>query len=263
MTDILTLLAGLLALVAAPDNIQSAGLETAVDDLEHGTLVFSYLTDDNVKGNGRDLEISLTDGDRHIYFHGNYERDRKLAHGPAEVRIKLRKGEVRDLEIRVGNRNSHPGDVNLGEVPASLAAGFLLDLARKPRLDEDVVSSALLGAIIARDVPVAGRLLDILGDGRANRDLRREAMFWAAHLSAEKALDPIRDVITDDDEDMDLREHAVFALAQMERANTLPVLMKIARNERAPRLQRAAFFALAEYDQPEVHGLFREILIGD
>ncbi len=62
---------------------------------------------------------------------------------------------------------------------------------------------------------------------------------------------------------MELREQAVFALSQMEHVDTLPVLFKVARNEREPQLQQAALMALAEYDTPEVIALYEELLLGD
>ncbi len=266
MTHLLTLCAGLLALLAgSPSRADQVPAPWADNPGLNASYVFTYETGQQVKGNGHDLQIAMGADDHHLFYRGNWDRDQgnDLRHGPAQARLDFRRGQLVDVEIRVAARRAMSADHDLGTLPAATAARYLLDLATRPMLDEDPASGALLGAVIARDAPVARPLIAIMEDGDLSREVRQDALFWVAALAAEKALAPIRHLLGDPDEDMEMREHAVFALAQMERQDTLDTLLSIAHDQKEPRLQRAAFFALAEYDEPRVHALFRQVLLDE
>ncbi len=237
-------------------------LSDAVDDIDHGALRFSYKTRDGVRGNGRGVEITHTGGSKHRYFNGHWDEDDKMVPGLATVVARVRNGHIGSLEVTVGlHEKAKPGCLDLGQIDSVAAASFLVQ--RAPRMDDDSAEEAMLGAVIARDAEIAEPLLAIVRN-RDNPDAMREnALFWVSTLAADKALNSIQSIIDEPDEDLELREHAVFALAHMDQVDTLPMLIKIARNEQEPQLQRVAFFALAEHDTPEVHRLFEEFLLAD
>jgi hypothetical protein len=235
-------------------------LNQAIEDLGTGTLSFSYLTREGVRGNGHSLEISLGDGDHRCYYHGSWDSEPPLRAGPAQVQLRLVEGRIRGINLAVGSATTPASDRELGLIAPGPAVHFFLD--RAPQLDGDLGEDVLLAACIGGQTDVAPGLLAILKNKHHHSDLRSSAMFWAATLASEKVLAPIQDILRNRDEDMELREHAVFALSQVTSPDPLPLLMDIARDGRTPQLQRAAFFALAEHDVPEVHQLFEDILMG-
>jgi len=235
-------------------------LNQAIKDLGTGTLSFSYLTREGVRGNGHSLEISLGDGDHRCYYHGSWDSEPPLRAGPAQVQLRLVEGRIRDIDLSVGHTTPPSCDRELGLIAPGPVVHFFLDHA--PELNRDLGENALLAACIGGQTDVAPGLLALVKDRHHHADLRSSAMFWAATLASEKVLAPLKDILRNRDEDMELREHAVFALSQVSRPDPLPLLMEIARDGRTPQLQRAAFFALAEHDVPEVHQLFEDILMG-
>ena len=57
-----------------------------------------------------------------------------------------------------------------------------------------------------------------------------------------------------------MRGAAVFALSQRPRDEGVPILVRIARNNRDPGLQRKAIFWLGQSDDPRALALFEELL---
>jgi len=271
MISVLTFLASCwcaLLAVSAPgpahDTAQMArpDLNRIVETQGTGTLVFRYPTRDDVRGHSHGVEIILGEGRQRCLFNGHFEGDQAMVRGPAVALATVRGGQIVALEITIGApRQTRRPDLDLGTLHPGWVAAFFLE--QVPRMSDDTAGDAMLGAVIAREAEVAAPLLAVVRDPSHGTDKRQSALFWAAVLASEKALETLRDVILGEDEDMELRESAVFALSRMDRPDTLPLLMKIARDDDVPQLQQAAFFALAEHNTPEVVALFEEILLED
>lgn len=267
MIPLLTILAAIWGAIMAGSGqaIQAtdwspAALDQALTQIDSGTLVLSYPTREGVRGNGQGVEISLGQGSHRTFFNGHWDEENHLSPGPATVVITVRHGLIQDLDVFVGGtRETSEKELDLGTINPGQAANFFLNQATN--LDSDLADDALLAAVIAQVNNIAPSLLNILENRSNQNELRQDTLMWLAVLASEKALEPLRNVIEEEDEDLEMREHAVFALAQLDRTDTLPMLLKIARNQDEPYLQRAAFFALAEHDTPEVRQLFEEILL--
>lgn len=235
-------------------------LEQAIVQMDSGTLVFSYPTREGVRGNGQGVEISLGQDSHRVYYRGCWDDDDHMVAGPATAVIKVRHGLIQELDITVAEqRKASDQERNLGTIAPTTAAAFFLKQAQD--LDDDTAADALMAAVIARVEDIATPLLDILDNRSNGSELRQDTLMWLAVLAGEKALEPLGKVIEEEDEELEMREHAVFALGQLDHTDTMPMLLKIARNQDEPHLQQAAFFVLADHDTPEVRQLFEDILL--
>ena len=107
-------------------------------------------------------------------------RSRTAFHGPAEVRLDLRDGEIRELDTEIVREGSEPSGRwrSLGTVSPQLAADYLLDLAETA--DEDVGEDALGAATLADGVETWPRMLEIARNRSLAEDIRSGATFWRA-----------------------------------------------------------------------------------
>lgn len=252
----ITLLAAMLA-AGAP----AADITAQIAALEDGTLGFTYEVRDGVTGNGRGVRVRLGPGVTASYFQGHYDTEDVMQEGPAHATVRVRGGRVADLDFVVActGRRGRDVDVDLGEVPSTEAARWLVGLVRTAR--EDVAEDAVLGAAIARDAEIVEPLLGVVRDRGRPSDVRSSALHWLAIFAGEHLLDDVNAVIDDATEDLEFREHAVFALSQLDEDEALPRLMDIARHHRDLRLRHSALFSLTRFeDSREVVALLEEIL---
>lgn len=183
------------------------------------------------------------------------------AQGPVEVELRVRGGQVRDVEILDLGDEPAPGARDLGEVGAPEAASFLLDVARRGAGGSGV-EEAILPAMLA-DVPDAWKgIMEVAKDRTVSSKVRRSALFWVGQEAAGVATEGLAEVASDEDEDQQVRDAAVFALSQRPREEGVPALMEIARTAREPRTRKTAFFWLAQSDDERVIAFFQEILTG-
>jgi|GEM_PF-1524841 len=269
ISAIIGLIATLLAAVGTtPTGEPAAGesidtverLSAAVADVSDGRIAFHYQVRDGVSGNGRGVRISSGENSHSCYFRGRYDDRDAMIEGPARAILRIRDGRIREVELAVGA--GLDGDVrgasNLGQVPGRVVGSWFMDLAHRGR--PSVAEEALLAASIARDAEVAAEMLELVRDRSLHREVRDGALRWLAILSSERVMATALELVGDQSEDMELRESAVFALGQLDDDTALPLLMEVAQRNPDPRLQRAAFFSLANYDSPEVLDLFEEVL---
>jgi len=240
------------ALVGAAALPAAAGpLEEAVRGLDEGRLRFSYPTRGGVRGDGRSL-----------HFHDVDERswESDCQEGPARVELRVRDGRVVDVDLWVGGRwraLRGPGR-DLGEVPCSVAAEFLLDLAASGAGEPS--EDAVVAACVADSVEVWPRLLELARDRGLHQDLREQAVFWLGQAAGEKAAADLGEVAEADDEDLEIRRKAVFSLSQIEGREAFERLRRIATTHGHPRVRREALFWLAQRDEAEAVDVFEEIL---
>jgi hypothetical protein len=179
--------------------------------------------------------------------------------GPAEAELRVRDGEVEDVELVRRERDRTEGAVNLGEVRAAAAADYLLDLARKGAGD-DGAGEAIFAAVLA-DVEALWRdLVDMARDPEVRPAVRKDALFWVGQEAATAATDGLAEVAFDEDEEQDVRDAAVFALSQRPASEGLPVLMDLARTARHAKTRRSAMFWLAQSEDDRVLAFFEEVL---
>jgi len=181
--------------------------------------------------------------------------------GPVVVEVRVRGGEVRDVEVLDLDAPRAPGARDLGDVAAGDAVAFLLAAARGGS-GHAGTEEAILLALMA-DVPEVWKdVLRIAEDRSVDTRVRRSALFWLGQEAAEAATRGLAEVASDEDEDRDVREAAVFALSQRPAAEGVPMLIEVARTAREASTRRTAFFWLAQSRDERVIPFFREVLLG-
>jgi len=180
--------------------------------------------------------------------------------GPVRVSLRRRGGAVVGVTTRVGGSWRAPGSdvTDLGTVSAPDAARYFLELARRDR--STVGDDAILPAALADSISVWPTLLAIARERDVPERTRRKAIFWIGQAAESAATAGLTDLVDRTDGERDLQESAVFALSQRPRDEGIPVLLRIARSHRDPRIRRAALFWLAESGDPRALALFEELL---
>jgi hypothetical protein len=231
-------------------------LETAVERVQSGDVVFRFPVDDGVEvcDNG----IMVDRG----WKHGNVRSGRRdrCTEGEAMVRMEVRDGGVRSIDLEPSDPAAD-AQVDLGLRSADEAAAFLIRLARtSPR--SRVAKDAMLPAMIARDVGVWPELVDMARDRRLHDDVREQAVFWLGQEVADAGgREPEYDS-EEDDPEAEVREAAVFALSQRSDFESVPILMELARTSTHSKVRRSAVFWLSQADDDRVVDFFEEMLRG-
>lgn len=234
------------ALAAAPAASQTLAERVAAAD--DGTVRFSFETRDGVCGNGRN--ISIRDDDT-----SEWKSD--CEPGPARVLLRVERGAVRSLEIRVGGSwRSGTGATDLGVVEPAEASRYLFAVAERM---EDDGGNAIFAATIARGVTTWPDLLRLARNGAVAEDTRKSAVFWLGQAAGEAATAALDSIVVEDG-DREVRKTAVFALSQRPRDEGIPALLRVARENPDPVLRRDAMFWLGQSDDPRAIELFEEIL---
>ncbi|MDP2959409.1 MAG: HEAT repeat domain-containing protein [Longimicrobiales bacterium] len=180
--------------------------------------------------------------------------------GPVEVELRIRGGEVDDVEMLDGSARRSPAARDLGRVEARDAVAFLLDAAR--RGSGRGVDDAIFPVMLA-DVAEAWKdVLAVARDRAVAAPVRKSALFWLGQEAAAAATEGLAEVASDEDEEQEVREAAIFALSQRPSSEGVPILMELARTAREPGTRKAAFFWLAQSDDERVIAFFQEVLVG-
>ena len=250
----------LACLASVPGNIdaQVASVGDRIRPLGDGPVYFSYPAREGVRGNGQNINLDFYDGSDHDddWEPKGYES------GPVRARVVVRDREVTDIEVRVGGR-WHPDspERDLGMVPPEEAARFFMELATNSE-SGDVAGEAILPAVIARDVDVWPAVLAIAKDRDRPRQARESALFWMGQEAGNRMAAELEGFVDDSIEDIELRKHAVFALSQRSDEESLPALLRLAREHPHPEIRASAMFWLSQKDDPRVVELLEDILFG-
>jgi hypothetical protein len=247
------------ALLARAPAAWGQSIAEQVDRMEDGKVRMSFAARPDVCGDGHG-SVSF-DGGRGWHFRRGRSDDweYECEPGPVRVVLRVREGEVIDVDAYVGGRwrPAASSTVDLGTVSAPRAARYLISLARKPdRAAED----AIFPAMLADSATVWPDLLDIAKDGSLPEDTRTSAVFWLSQEAADAATEGLSEIALDDSEDWDVRKTAVFGLSQRPHDEGVPALIHIARTNENPRLVRQALFWLGQSEDPRAIELFEELL---
>lgn len=200
---------------------------------------------------------SVSTGGRSVYW-GRHRDDRSCQEFEAQVRLRVRDGEVRDVS-RPEPVEAGFGGADVGPLSGPEAGTFFMALAREG--DGEVAERALFPALLARGATVWPGLLELARDRERPSDLREKAVFWLGQEAAATVNDDLRELAVDDSEDDEVRDAAVFALSQRPRDEGVPALMELARSSAHPRVRKKAMFWLAQSQDPRVLPFFEEILL--
>ena len=257
---VLTTTVLLLACEAAP--AQSA-LADRILGVKDGTVRLEFSVKEGICGDGESFIRDRTRGENNYISFGSVGDSRNWKYrpcepGPARVAFLKSGGMTTKVRLFVGGDWGPAGSdvVDLGRVSGPVAAKALLAVAARERRAEQ----AIFGAVIADSAVVWPDLLAIAKNETLYKDTREKAVFWLSQAAGDAATKGLTDLAEDEAEDRDVRDQAVFALSQLPHDQGIPVLMRLARSNKDPKVRRKALFWLGQSDDPRVLALFEEIL---
>lgn len=237
-------------LAALPRMGRTQSIAERVAGVRDGKVRMSFAAKEGVCGDGRSITTHRSTEDWEGWCEG----------GPVRVVLRLRRGDVVDLDTFVGGRWRAAGEgVDLGPVSAPAAAEFLLSIAR--RSGAQVGKAAIVGAVLADSAVVWPTLLAMAKDHARPGEIRRAAVFWLSQAAGDRATEGLEEIVDDDATDLKVREHAVFALSQRPQNEGVPALIRVARSHNSPRIRKKALFWLGQSADPRAIQLFEEILL--
>jgi len=251
----------LLACQAAPAQSALADRVMAVKD---GTVRLEYSVKAGICGDGESFIRDRSRGENNYMSFGEGGTDsrnwryRPCEPGPARVAFLKSGGLITKVRLYVGGEWGTAGSevVDLGRVAGPTAAKVLLAVAARERRADQ----AIFGAVIADSAVVWPDLLAMAKNESLYKDTRKTAVFWLSQAAGDAATKGLTDLAEDEAEDRDVRDQAVFALSQLPHDQGVPVLMRLARSNKDPKVRRKALFWLGQSDDPRVLALFEEIL---
>jgi hypothetical protein len=247
---------GLAGLVVIPASAQS--LAARIGEVRDGYVRFAYASRPDVCGNGAN-NIHTGNG-RHVRSNADDDYDYPCEYGPVRVRLAMSDGQVSRIRVSVGGRlrENAVQAVDLGLVSTREAASYLLDLARRSR--SRAGGEAIFAVTLADSVTPWPDMLRIARDESVREETRKQSVFWLGQAAGDAATQGLSELAEDDDEDQEVRESAVFALSQLSDDEGVPVLIRIARSNKDPKIRRTALFWLGQSDDPRALDLFEELL---
>ncbi len=254
----------LLLALASPAAAQT--LEQRVAKAPDGSVRFSFAARPGVYGNGRNsISWDCDKGNCHNrQVDNNWDSDHDdwdapCDSGPVRVALTKSSGRVTNLRVYVGGEwRASTTATDLGMIGTKDATNYLLGLAAHD--DSRVAEKAIFPAVLADSVTIWPDLLKIAKDDKISRKVRRSAVFWLGQAAGDAATRGLTDLVEDGGQDREVRESAVFALSQRPRDEGVPVLIKIAKENKDPELRRKAIFWLGQSDDPRALSLFEELL---
>jgi hypothetical protein len=229
----------------------AADIERQVETAPDGLVRFEFKTRPGVYGDGHTLNINSA---------GDPDWNCACTKGPGRFEARLAGGEISRVETFVGGEwdESNRQVTNLGRVSASGAADYMVHLARF--LSGESAEEALTGAVVADSAVIWPELVTLARDRSRPGDVRSAAVFWLSQVAGEVASEELERFVTDDDEDSDIKSAAVFALSQLDEERGVPILLRLAREQRDPEVVQQVYFWLGQSEDPRAIALFEEIL---
>ncbi|MGH7624220.1 MAG: HEAT repeat domain-containing protein [Gemmatimonadaceae bacterium] len=251
---------------AAPGPARAQALAQRIGAVGDGVVQVRFASRDGVCGNGRG---NIGSRGRTFYSQGSSTSDAAswrawCEPGPVRVELTVQGGTVERTRVFVGGNDSSSAVHDLGIVPATNAAEYFLDLARRANSGR-VGEEAILAAVLADSATPWPGLLSVVRDSAVPRATRAGATFWLSQAAAavinNRSLFGERDDSARSDNE-DVRAQAIFALSQQPHEEGVPALVRVARTNHDPQLRSKALFWLGQSGDPRATDLFEEILKG-
>jgi HEAT repeat protein len=127
--------------------------------------------------------------------------------------------------------------------------------------NREVREQIIFAASINQDKDAAVNfLIDITGKDN-DLESRKKAIFWLGQKAGERSLNALKDTIDSADADTEIQKQAVFAISQRSKDESVPLLIKIARNHANPTVRKQAMFWLGQTGDERAVDFFKEILL--
>ena len=249
---------------AFADAAAGQDLERRVASAGDGVLQFNYPAREGVCGNGKNF---INIGGNSWYGTINDATRREVCEtGPVRVVMNQAGGQIVSIEAFVGPIQTEPGANDLGAVPASEAASYLLGIAA--RADGKPSRDAIFPATLAQGAQLADGLLAIARDRARPRETRRQAVVYAGrevergNAPAQRVTSELVRIATDDTDNSDVRSRAVSTVAGLDRGEGIPSLIELSRSAGDPWLGAQAMRSLARSGDPRARDYLRTALRG-
>jgi len=252
------------ALALGAGRAAGQALAQRVSGAGDGRVQFRFASRAGVCGDG----YSTISGGDHNVMRGSWsgndaeEWRRRCEPGPVRVVLRTAGGSVERLKVNIGGDDSGSDVHDVGTVSAHDAVAYLLDLARGSpnRVGDDAVLAAVLA-----DSTTPWPSLIALARSAQSHETRESATFWlgqaaAARVSGTTLFNEHGE--RDESDDEAVRGEAIFAISQQPHDESVPVLIRVARTNKDPVLQKKALFWLGQSGDPRAIDLFSEILSG-
>ena len=248
----------LLALVVAPATTSGQELARRVSAVDDGIVRLTYPTKPGVEICDQGIRI----GERNMMWHSHPHDDEpeNCRTGPVEIEVKVRSGQVTDVDVIRNPSDRTSGGTDFGEVGAQAAVDFLLEAARTGGRGTGA-EEAVFPMTLADVADVWQDLLVLARTQSLDEDVRTASVFWVGQEAADAATEGLADMAMDGDEEQEVRDAAVFALSQMENDQAVPHLLEIAKTAPGAETRRSAMFWLAESEDERALTFFEEILL--
>lgn len=209
--------------------LRAQTLQERVSAVGDGVVRLSFAAREGVCGWGGDRRVVSRTGQSDDW-------ESRCERGPVRVALRLRGGEVVDLETRIGGRwRWSRRAIDLGAVSAVEAADYLLTLAETA--DSDTGKEALFAAGVADSAVVWPRLERLARDPSRPDDIRRQAVVWMGQSPDDRVVGSLIGMLDSPLSDA-IKNHAVLALSQHGGAEATAALRRLALDEGAERRLR-------------------------
>jgi hypothetical protein len=250
-----------LLLLACTAGAEGQGIGDRIAAAEDGTVRLAFAVRDGICGDGETYIRDRSRGENNYIGEWSGKsgwRNRPCDPGPARVVITKLGGSVTRVRVYVGGDWHSDGTriTDLGTVSAPAAAKALVALAGKERR----AGQAIFAAIIADSAVVWPDLLVIAKNTGAATANRKDAVFWLSQEAGDAATKGLAELADDEDQDREVRDQAVFAISQLPADKGVPILIRLARSNKDPKVRRKALFWLGQSDDPRALALIEEIL---
>lgn len=263
LTSIATVVAAAtLSVAITATEAKAQSIARAVSQMRDGKVRVSFAARPDVCGYGNG--ISRGDNNRMNWSSNNYSTDvvydEECSHTPVRVVLGVEDGKVRRIRTYVGGRwrREENSVTDVGTVSAREATDYLLNLAATD--EGPAARDAILPITLADSVVVWPRLLRIARDDSRSRSVKQQALFWVGQAAADKVSPPESRYKIRGTDDEEIKKSAVFALSQRRKDESVPALIRVARENRDPEVRKSALFWLGQTADPRAISLFEEIL---
>lgn len=232
--------------------VQAQSLASRIDAVRDGMVLMAFASRPGVCGDGHG-SIWIQDS-RSV----RDASDRRWVCVPGPVRVALGRADKQTISVRtrVGGRwSAASSETDLGEVSASDAAHYLLDLART--LGGESAGEALSAAAFADAANLSPEFERLVRDDAASLETRKQALFWLGQGDL-----PTRDLahLYDGLGPFALREHFTFVISQRRDDFAIDKLIDVARRDPDLEIRKRAMFWLGQSREPRAIKFFKDLL---
>jgi hypothetical protein len=245
-------LAWVAAIALAANQLAAQSLASRVDAVRDGRVLMSFAARAGVCGDGRGSVWIRSS--RNGYASG----DRQFTCIAGPVSVAIGRADKQSVSVRKwvgGSSSGDASDVDLGTVPASEAAHYLLGLA--PTLGGNSADDAVTAAAFADASDLSPELTKLIRDDEASLETRKQALFWLGQSDFPTA-DLVR--MRESLKPFALREHYTFVLSQRHEDAAVDGLIDVARHDPDPEIRKRAMFWLGQTTEPKAINFLRDIL---